>query len=98
MLIGAAAQFRLDGLRQECLARDEFAAALVENGSIFEINISAILLNPHYPERFVGQYLEYVAALKARGDWCFCEGINHLVLHVFSAIKHPLIFRALNNY
>lgn len=46
---------------------DEFAAALVENGGIFEINISAILLNPHYPERFVGQYLEYVAALKARG-------------------------------
>lgn len=23
------------------------------------------------------------ADLKARGDWCFCEGINHLVLHVY---------------
>ena len=22
-------------------------------------------------------------ALKARGDWSFCEGINHLVLHVY---------------
>lgn len=25
--------------------------------------------------------------LKARGDWCFCEGINHFVLHVY--IQQP---------
>ncbi len=27
------------------------------------------------------------AALKARGDWAFCEGVNHFVLHV--AIQQP---------
>lgn len=27
------------------------------------------------------------AALKARGDWAFCEGINHFVLHVY--IQQP---------
>jgi len=46
---------------------DEFAAALTEHDSIFEINISAILLNGQYPERFVRQYLEYLAEFKARG-------------------------------
>ncbi len=28
-------------------------------------------------------YLRYPALLKKRGDWCFTEGINHLVLHVY---------------
>lgn len=46
---------------------DEFAAAAVEHGKVVEINISAILLNPHYPERFVRQYLEYLAELESRG-------------------------------
>jgi len=27
------------------------------------------------------------ADLKARGDWCFCQGINHFVLHVY--IQQP---------
>jgi histidinol phosphatase-like PHP family hydrolase len=46
---------------------DEFAAAAIENGKVVEINISAMLLNPGYPERFVLQYLDYVAWLKAEG-------------------------------
>jgi histidinol phosphatase-like PHP family hydrolase len=46
---------------------DEFAAALVENGKVFEVNISAILLNRQYPARFAGQYLDYVAGMRARG-------------------------------
>lgn len=46
---------------------DEFAAALLEHGKVFEINLSAILLNPHYPPRFARQYLDYVAGIKARG-------------------------------
>ncbi len=46
---------------------DEFAAALLQHGKVFEINISAILLNRRYPPRFAWQYLEYVAGMKARG-------------------------------
>jgi len=46
---------------------NEFAAASVECGSVVEINISAILLNPYYPGRFVSQYLEYLAELASRG-------------------------------
>ena len=46
---------------------DEFAAAAVEQQTVVEINIGANLLNPNYPERFAKQYLEYLAALKARG-------------------------------
>ena len=45
---------------------DEFAAAAVENDTVVEINISAILLNPHYPAPFKEQYLEYLAELKER--------------------------------
>jgi len=46
---------------------DEFAAAAVEHQTIIEINIGANLLNPYYPESFAKQYLDYLAALKARG-------------------------------
>ena len=46
---------------------DEFAAAAVDHGTLVEINLSANLLNPHYPERFVHQYLDYLAELKSRG-------------------------------
>ena len=46
---------------------DEFAAAAVENDTVVEINISANLLNPEYPKRFVTQYLEYLAFLKSQG-------------------------------
>ena len=46
---------------------DEFAAAVRENGKVVEINLSAMLLNRHYPERFIGQYLDYLAGLKACG-------------------------------
>jgi histidinol phosphatase-like PHP family hydrolase len=46
---------------------DEFAAALLEHGKVFEINISAILLNPQYPQRFARQYMDYVAGIRARG-------------------------------
>lgn len=46
---------------------DEFAAAVVEHGTVVEINLGAMLLNPQYPKRFAGQYLEYLAGLKAAG-------------------------------
>ena len=46
---------------------DEFAAAVVENDKVVEINIAAMLLNRTYPETFKGQYLSYLAELKARG-------------------------------
>ncbi|MEK6795222.1 MAG: hypothetical protein AABZ39_10620 [Spirochaetota bacterium] len=46
---------------------DEFAKAAREHGTAVEINISAILLNPYYPEHFARQYLEYVAYLKQAG-------------------------------
>ncbi len=46
---------------------DEFAGAVLASGATVEINIHAMLLNPHYPQRFVPQYLEYLAELQARG-------------------------------
>jgi len=46
---------------------DEFATAVVEDGKVVEINIGANLLNSEYPENFAGQYLDYLAALKAKG-------------------------------
>ncbi len=40
-------------------------------------------------EAFTGgpHFQSLPADLKARGDWCFCEGINHFVLHVY--IQQP---------
>jgi len=46
---------------------DEFAAAAVEHGTVVEINLGANVLNARYPEAFKRQYLDYLAALKARG-------------------------------
>lgn len=46
---------------------EEFAAAAIEHGTKIEINQNALLLNPHYPERFKLQYLVYLARLKDRG-------------------------------
>lgn len=46
---------------------DEFAAALVEHGTVAEINLSAMLLTRAYPERFKRQYVEYLASLQQRG-------------------------------
>ena len=46
---------------------DEFAAADVEHDTRVEINLSAMLLTPNYPARFVRQYTEYLAGLKAAG-------------------------------
>jgi histidinol phosphatase-like PHP family hydrolase len=46
---------------------DEFSAAAVEFDTAVEINISANLLNPHYPASFVHQYLDYLADLQSRG-------------------------------
>ncbi len=57
---------------------EEFAAEVVRHGKVVEINISAILLNRRYPERFKEQYLEYLAGLKERsvtfsiGSDCHC--------------------------
>lgn len=49
----------------------EFAAAAVQHDTVVEINISANLLNPRYPQRFARQYLEYLAELKSQGV-CLC--------------------------
>ncbi|MDD5707769.1 MAG: hypothetical protein PHR35_17755 [Kiritimatiellae bacterium] len=46
---------------------NEFAAAAIECNTAVEINISANLLNPHYPEAFVRRYLEYLAELQSQG-------------------------------
>jgi hypothetical protein len=46
---------------------DEFGSAAVERGKKVEINLCAMLQNPHYPERFKRQYMEYLAELKSRG-------------------------------
>ncbi len=46
---------------------DEFATAAVEHGKAVEINLSATLMNPSYPESFGPQYLEYLADLAAKG-------------------------------
>ncbi|MEW6357267.1 MAG: hypothetical protein AB1696_13135 [Planctomycetota bacterium] len=46
---------------------DEFAAAAIQHDAIIEINIEAILLNPHYPARFKDQYMEYLTEMKLRG-------------------------------
>lgn len=45
---------------------NEFASAAIQHDTVVEINISAMLLNPHYPERFKRQYLEYLAELKSQ--------------------------------
>ena len=45
----------------------EFAAAAIEHDTAVEINIEANLLNPHYPEGFVSQYMEYLAELQSQG-------------------------------
>lgn len=46
---------------------DEFAAAVITNKKVVEINIKAMLLNPHYPEHFKLEYLDYLAFLHGRG-------------------------------
>jgi len=46
---------------------NEFAAAAVEHGTAVEINIGAHLANHAYPERFIHQYLEYLAELQSQG-------------------------------
>jgi len=46
---------------------DEFAAAARKHRTVVEINLDAMLLNPTYTDRFKGQYLGYLAELKARG-------------------------------
>jgi histidinol phosphatase-like PHP family hydrolase len=45
----------------------EFADAVIESGSVVEINPSAIAFNKAYPESFAHQYLDYLALLKERG-------------------------------
>jgi len=45
---------------------DEFAAACVQHGTVVEMNLCAVLLNPQYPQRFILQYLDYLAELKSR--------------------------------
>ena len=46
---------------------DEFAAAVVENNTLVEINLAAMLLNWQYSYGFKRQYLEYLADLKSKG-------------------------------
>jgi len=46
---------------------EEFASAVIENGSAVEINVSAMLVAPVYPDSFKRQYLDYLAWSKSRG-------------------------------
>ena len=45
----------------------EFADAAIKHDTAIEMNIAAILLNPHYPQGFVIQYMEYLSELQSRG-------------------------------
>lgn len=46
---------------------EEFAAAAREHETVVEINLSALLLNRQYPERFRRSYCDYLAQLKDAG-------------------------------
>ncbi len=46
---------------------DEFAAAVIENNTLVEINLGAMLLSWKYSYKFKRQYLEYLANLKSKG-------------------------------
>ena len=46
---------------------EEFGAAARELGKVVEINLDAQILNPHYPEAYKRQYLEYLAGLQESG-------------------------------
>lgn len=46
---------------------NEFGAAVIESGTLVEINLSAMLLTSHYPERFKDDYLAYLVSLKELG-------------------------------
>jgi histidinol phosphatase-like PHP family hydrolase len=46
---------------------NEFAAAVVEFDTLVEINLSAMLLTTHYPDRFKTDYLGYLVSLKDLG-------------------------------
>lgn len=45
----------------------EFAAAIMEHNKAVEINLGANLMNADYPDRFVRQYLDYLAELQSQG-------------------------------
>jgi histidinol phosphatase-like PHP family hydrolase len=46
---------------------DEFASTVIEHGKKVEVNVWAMLINPHYSERFVQQYLDYLVDLQSSG-------------------------------
>lgn len=46
---------------------NEFATAAIEHRTAVEINVSAILLTPHYPQKFKHQYMDYLGELNAAG-------------------------------
>lgn len=46
---------------------DEFAACVIQYGTLVEINTGANLLTKRYPARFFRQYLEYLSGLRERG-------------------------------
>lgn len=46
---------------------DEFAAAVIEQDKVVEINIMAMLLTRRYSDSFKRQYLEYIAELQSKG-------------------------------
>jgi histidinol phosphatase-like PHP family hydrolase len=56
---------------------DEFAAAVVENDTLVEINLLAMLLNWQYSYRFKRQYLDYLAGLKDKGAKLCIGSDNH---------------------
>lgn len=46
---------------------DDFAAAAIDNDTLVEINVNAILTKPAYPEHFKWQYMDYLVDLKQKG-------------------------------
>ncbi|MBS3764843.1 MAG: hypothetical protein KGZ25_16200, partial [Planctomycetes bacterium] len=46
---------------------NEFAAAARSHNTAVEINVSANLLNPTYPDGFADQYMKYLAELQSQG-------------------------------
>jgi histidinol phosphatase-like PHP family hydrolase len=69
---------------------DEFAAALVANGKIVEVNAKACLENPEYPERFKRRYAELVAFWKERGA-ALSFGTDH---HDFDGENDPAMLES----
>jgi histidinol phosphatase-like PHP family hydrolase len=64
----------------------ELGQAARETGTTIEINGSAILASPNYSERFVREYLDYLAILAGEGA-CFSLGSDAHDIHKLETIR-----------